>query len=399
MRDLYKYVLVGVVCLLIGAAGTALAMHTGGGEVRVVVQRHDDGRVEVGLQEREVGGGWGERQLPAARFLSESAASGQWIASSPVDVGAGHYLDGALVCVIGHGLPGDVFWRLVDQGVETASEDLSMNVRFATGATPDAQAALVRECVNDEAVAIATTLAAPETMAPALAEARASRTRMVTFNSGSEHAAANGSALHIGLDDRQGGVISGETFTANNLSGAVLCVIHEAENVGLEARCDGLEAAYAGEVERLRIADTGVSDLEGSQAAIEQRISEGGVGGILTLNSSLLPTALAARGDAQIAVASFGWSPDSIPLILSRQVLFVIYDQPHVQAYLTAASIGMMGFSGQFGDVSLLYGGAQVLIEPILFDYERAMATAEQIQRQIDQLSAAGDESSGPAGE
>ena len=205
MRHLYKYILVGVACLLIGAAGTALAMHTGGGEVRLVAQRHEDGRVEIGLQEREVGGGWGERQLPDARFLSAGAMAGQWRASSPLDIGAGRYHDGALACIIGHGRDDDIFWSMVGQGVETASEDLKMNLRFSIAPTPDQQAALVRECVSDDAHLIATTLAAPEALAPAIAEALAAGVQVATFNSGTESAPASGSAMHIGLDDQLGG--------------------------------------------------------------------------------------------------------------------------------------------------------------------------------------------------
>ena len=377
MRHLYKYVLVGVACLLIGAAGTALAMHTGGGEVRLVAQRHEDGRVEIGLQEREVGGGWGERQLPDARFLSAGATVGQWRASSPLDVGAGHLADGALACIIGHGQSDDIFWSMVGQGVETASEDLKMNLRFSIAPTPDQQAALVRECVSDDAQLIATTLAAPETLAPAIAEALAAGVQVATFNSGTESAPASGSAMHIGLDDQLGGKRAGEAFNASGVSGTVLCVIHEAANVGLEERCDYLESSYLGEVERLRIGDAGASSSAGAQAAIAGRLAEGDVAGVLTLGSAMLEPALAARGDSDIAVATFGWSPAAISKILSGEVLFMIYDQPHAQAYLTTAALGMMGLMGQIGNSNLIFGGVRILLEPVVFDRDRAMASAE----------------------
>lgn len=340
--------------------------------MRLVAQRLHDGRIEIGLQERESGGAWGERQLPDARFLPAEATAGQWRTSSPVDVGAGHWFDGALACIVGHGEPRDGFWRQVGRTVELAGEDLKMDVRFVVGETPERQAALVRECIGDDAKVIATTLASPDAMASAIADAREAGVQVVTFNSGGEHASAIGSTMHIGLHDRQGGERAGAAFNAKGVNGTVLCVIHELENVGLEERCDGLESAYSGDVERLRVGETGVSDLEGSQAAIEQRISEGGIGGILTLNSNLLEAALAARGDAKIEVASFGWSPGILAKLLSRQVLFVIYDQPHAQAYLTSAMLALLGFAGQSGDAALVFGGAQVLIEPALFDFERA---------------------------
>ncbi len=397
MRDLYKYVLVGIVCLLIGAAGTALAMHTGGGEVRLVAQRHGDGRVEIGLQEREAGGGWSERQLPNARFLSAEAEAGRWLVSSPLDVGAGRYQDGALFCIVGHGQADDIFWSGVDTGSEQAAEDMKMNLRFVTGSTPDKQAGLVRECVEDGAVAIASTLAAPETLAPALAEARAAGVQIVTFNSGAEYAAASSSAMHIGLDDRLGGERSGETFNANGIEGRILCIIHEAENVGLEERCDGLEATFEGTVERLRIDSTGVSDLAGSQAQIAERLEAGGVSGILLLNGGLRGIARNAIGERQIVLATFGLDLAAIFEVLERQLLFVVYDHPHVQAYTTAGALAQAGFHGRFGDASLVLGGTKVLLEPVVFDLARAQATAQALAGMVERFR--GGQRSGGEGE
>lgn len=257
-----------------------------------------------------------------------------------------------------------------------AAEDLKMNLRFGVGETPEKQAALVHECIDDGAVAIASTLAAPETMATALAEAREAGIPVVTFNSGGSHASAAGSAMHIGLADREGGQRAGEAFNASGVNGTVLCVIHELENQGLEDRCDGLEASYDGEVERLRIGDTGTADIAGSQAAIAQRLAEGDVDGILTLNNDLVGAAIAARGEADVEIASYGFWHGMLASILSRELLFVIYDQPNPQAYLTAATLALIGYSGRFGDVSLLLGGAQILIEPSLYDYERAAGWA-----------------------
>ena len=81
--------------LLLGIAIGALALgvvqsdNDGDGEleVRVAAKRLDDGRVEVGVQQRE-GDGWGERLLPEARFLAAEAEAGVWRSSSPVAVDA-----------------------------------------------------------------------------------------------------------------------------------------------------------------------------------------------------------------------------------------------------------------------------------------------------------------------
>ena len=59
-----------------------------GVEVRVAAQLLADGRMEFALQEREADGTWADRRLPARRFFPANAAVGQWLASSPLTIGA-----------------------------------------------------------------------------------------------------------------------------------------------------------------------------------------------------------------------------------------------------------------------------------------------------------------------
>ncbi len=54
------------------------------GEVRVVVQRLADDRIEFALQTRLPGETWGERILPARRFFSPDTEVGRWLASAPI---------------------------------------------------------------------------------------------------------------------------------------------------------------------------------------------------------------------------------------------------------------------------------------------------------------------------
>lgn len=80
--------------------------------------------------------------------------------------------------------------------------------------------------------------------------------RVISFNSGAEHADSVGSELHIALDDAATGRIAGEEFNRRGFPGPIACLIHEDGNAGLETRCDELEAAYrGGSVSRLRLPD------------------------------------------------------------------------------------------------------------------------------------------------
>ena len=60
----------------------------GAGEVRIAARRLDDGRVEIGLQQRESGGSWSDRRLPRARFLLATVRAGRWLAGSPLSIGS-----------------------------------------------------------------------------------------------------------------------------------------------------------------------------------------------------------------------------------------------------------------------------------------------------------------------
>ena len=62
------------------AAGTNHAA-----EVRAVIRRLSDGRLEVALQQR-LNGQWGDRVLPRLRIVSTTAEDDRWLGSSPVSV-------------------------------------------------------------------------------------------------------------------------------------------------------------------------------------------------------------------------------------------------------------------------------------------------------------------------
>ncbi len=79
--------LLGLLALACAAGGYVLAHVTQGeNEVRVVVRPHEDGRIEVALQQRTEGN-WGEPLKPERRFLSPERIeqqAGRWLQSSPL---------------------------------------------------------------------------------------------------------------------------------------------------------------------------------------------------------------------------------------------------------------------------------------------------------------------------
>ena len=488
--------------MVVGAAALSAVWATTRGtdghvDVRIVVERLDDGRVEVGLQHREVSGEWSETEKPSHRFLAPDAEVGQALHSSAIvvdtdsrhelvantygaflvesgeeigdgfseyfgetadedlpkmlciedlnDPGIGQLCDGLelgyggtverlsvsdydefrtqietavredgdlggyfatsvpladivdqtmeanrtwmpgnywielidpqlsnpddLHCVISHGGEEDLFWELASESSVAAAGALGIDVRTEVYAVAAEQAEAIRRCVADGAVSIATTLAEPEVLKPAVQEAIDAGVHMISFNSGAEVAADVGTALHIGLDDREGGRIAGAEFSERGIEGNALCIIHEPNNVGLHNRCDGLEETFNGTVERW----SPTSD-ETVIEELETRLTEGNVDAVLALssNSGVAIRIVIFLSDADIPAATFGWTRLISELVSEGRMMFAIFDHPELQPYL--AAVGSLIVERLRIDPEGYFNSTQLLIKPMITDAEAMQA-------------------------
>ena len=488
----------------LGAVWATSSETDGHVEVRIVVERLDDGRVEVGLRHLEASGTWGEPQYPELRFLpadtepgaqfqssvivvdtdsrheTVAANYGAYLHESGVDIGArfaerfamptedlpkmlciddlndpgiGQLCDGfesgygvpierleasdyddfraqidtliredgdlggyfatsiptadiidqtleanrarlrgsywielidpqlpdpdELHCIISHGAEDDLFWGLASESSVAAAGALGIDVRTEVYAVAADQANAIRQCVADGAVSIATTLADPEVLKPAVREAIDAGVHVISFNSGAEVAADVGTALHIGLDDREGGRLAGAEFNARGIEGNALCIIHEPNNVGLHDRCDGLEEQFNGTVERWSptSSDTVVEELEA-------RIAEGDVDAVLALSSD---SGVAVRiviwlSDADVPAATFGWTRLISELVSEGRMMFSIFDHPELQPYL--AAVGSLLVERLRVDPVGYFNSTQLLIKPMVTDAEAMQALRESLTSQ-----------------
>ena len=495
--------------VLIGAAALGVVWSAQGGgdaEVRVAVERLDDGRIEIGVQQRSGGGDWGEIERPTRRFLAPDAAAGEVRYSSPlpvdvvtraeqieiayqaelVDTGrrmggyfvaafhadddpeslppvlclvdpaeaalraicdgigetfptgvdvlesgdylaiadeverrllageisqimatSNHVLETAvfardhillnnpelgwtwvhywfemlnpllpgeedLFCAISHGGE-DLFWGLAGDTALVAAAALGINLRAESFADVADMSAAIRRCVADGAVSIATTLVSPDELAPAIAEAAAAGIPIMTFNSGVEAAGDVGASFHIGLDDRRAGELAGEEFNLQGIDGTILCVVHEANNVGLHERCDGLAATYAnGDVE--------VWSYEGDEPeeTLLERTGEGDIAAVMALSDSVgLDILFAQWPDPEVPLATFGFNLGFAKWVQEGKIMFAIYDHPLVQSYLGV--MGALLIERLRLDPITFFNGMSLLIEP-------QIANAEQMRRVTDAL-------------
>ena len=241
-------------------------------------------------------GSWSERQLPQQRVVAADAPSGVWLVSSGVDVPAPEPEEGPLFCVVAHGSKQDRYWQVARAYMHVSAHLADTNYRYVSHLDGADQAAAIDQCSADGAAVIASTLADPEAVTDSLLAAKAAGARIVTFNSGASFAAAAGSEIHVALDDREAGVVAAQRISQLGVTGPIVCVMHEQGNVGLEERCEGLEASYQGaSVRRLHLTE-GATD----EQVVEELIAKltdpdfSDVEMAMTLNANTLFNALDA---------------------------------------------------------------------------------------------------------
>ena len=326
-------------------AGAVYAAQSGETEVRILGIRHDDGRVEVALQQANPDGSWGERISPEQRIMPADVTN-RWLRSSPItlqveadampEIPMPTDPDPAeLYCIVHHGADNDPFWNTFTLVAQQNAAELGLsNVEIHGKPGVAEQAAAIMDCVDRGALGIASSIPDLAGLQEALTSARTSGTFLVTFNSGAELAGQVGSTIHYGLDDRAAGELAGREFSAAGATGTVLCVIHEEVNVGLQDRCDGLESTYGGAVERVLIPAGSLTDPIASGTAIGQAVVANQAAGVLVLNAELINTAIGAVQflGSDALVGAVGRSDASLVLVYEGQLLFAIGDGSLEQA-------------------------------------------------------------------
>ncbi len=373
-------------------------------DVRVSVLKSDDGTVRVGVQALAADGQWGERQLPSRRVISATSPTNTWLRSSPVTLDSGGAL-APLFCVVAHGATDDRFWLKFRAYLHQSANLSNTNLRFETHLQGHAQAAAIERCIADGAAVIASTLASPEDVREPLKRAKEAGLRVVTFNAGVEHAESVGSEIHIALNDRAAGELAGQQFNERGISGQVGCLIHERDNLSLEHRCDGLEAAYQGDgVTRIQLVEA-PANLQGDyddfldQVASELADHEGSrYDAVLTLNGDTLRHALTAvqrLGNTAdgLRIASVGVHLDDLrafpDAMLEQHLDALISDSFDAQGHFVA---GALQLSYNLHNAAYISQPQPWLADPALIDHQSAQANTDafkaisvSLERMLDQ--------------
>jgi simple sugar transport system substrate-binding protein len=286
--------------------------------------------------------------------------------------GGGGAAEGDLsVAVVTHGSAGDAFWDVVQNGAEAAGEDLGVSVDYQSDGDPQRQSQLIDAAVNQDVDGIVVSMANPDALQDSIGAAVSAGIPVVTINSGGERSAEFGAIGHVGQDETIAGRGAGQRLAEDGARN-VLCVVHEAGNIGLEQRCAGAAEGLGLPLTPLQV---DINDLQTAQSTITSQLqSDTSIDGVLTLNSAVAAVAVAAVGDAgsEARVATFDLNQDVITGIQDGGISFAVDQQQYEQGYLPVVMLKLYA-----ENLNTVGGGQPVLTGPGIVDAENVDEIAD----------------------
>lgn len=273
--------------------------------------------------------------------------------------------------VVTHGSAGDAFWDVVQNGAENAGEDLGIEVDYQSDGDPQRQAQLIDAAVNQDVDGIVVSLANPDALEESVRAAVEAGIPVITINSGGDRSAEFGAIGHVGQDEAIAGRGAGEQLAESGATN-VLCVIHEAGNIGLEQRCSGASEGLGAEVATVQV---DINDLPGAQSAIASQLQgNASVDAVLTLNSAVAAVAVEAVADAgsEAQVAAFDLNEDVISGIQAGDIAFAVDQQQYEQGYLPVVMLKLYA-----ENLNTVGGGQPVLTGPGIVDADNVDEIAD----------------------
>jgi simple sugar transport system substrate-binding protein len=312
----------------------------------------------------------------SAMVLAATAAcsgTGQPAAPAANSGGSGSY--GYKFSVITHGAPGDTFWDVVKKGAEKAGSDEGVTVNYqASGGDPAKQSQLIDAAVNEKADGIVVSMANPDALQASIKKATAAGIPVITINSGQDKSKAFGALAHVGQNESIAGQGAGTKLRDSGVH-KLLCVIHEANNIGLQQRCAGAQQGIGGSEETLQV---DINNMADAQNRIKGKLTaDSTIDGVLTLNPAIGAVAVTAISDAhsQAKLATFDLNGDVVNAIKGGKMLFAVDQQQYEQGYLPIVMLKLY-----LENNNTVGGGQPVLTGPGFVTKENA-STVEKLTK------------------
>ncbi|WP_157110338.1 sugar ABC transporter substrate-binding protein [Nocardia anaemiae] len=324
----------------------------------------------------EIGTPWWRRSrrvlpwLAAATLLAACTGPGADVAA-PTQSPVVHGKLGS-VAVVTHGSPGDAFWNVVKNGAESAGKDLGVRVEYNSSGDPGQQAKLIDNAVAQGVDGLVVSMANPEALRPSIEKAVAAGIPVVTINSGESESAKFGAIGHVGQSETLAGQSAGKRL-ADAGRKKLLCVIHEAGNIGANQRCDGATKAF-GNGTTLQVDINNPTDAQSRiKGALE---ADRSIDAVLTLNSQVAARAVDGVKESQSSatVATFDLNTDVVEAIRAGKLLFAVDQQQYEQGYLPIVLLQLYRTN-----LNSVGGGAPVQTGPAFVDKNNVEAVAARV--------------------
>jgi len=277
--------------------------------------------------------------------------------------------------VITHGTQGDAFWNVVKNGAEDAGEQLGVGVEYASDGDAGAQARLIDNAVSRKVDGIVVSMANPDALKGAIENAGEADIPVITINSGSAQSKEFGAIAHVGQEEDIAGEEAGKRLKEDGKK-KLLCVIHEAGNIGLNQRCDGAKRGFGGQVKNLQVDINNPTDIESRIRGALQ--ADSAIDSVLTLNPQVAVNAVNAAKDANSSptVATFDLNSDVVAAVQAGEIEFAVDQQQYQQGYLPIVMLKLY-----VENANTLGGGQPVLTGPGFVDKSNVDKVAKYAER------------------
>ena len=251
------------------------------------------------------------------------------------------------ICVYTHG-DGGAFWSVAKKGAQRAAKDLGVKLDYQeSNNDPQKQAQLIEAGATGGCDGMAVSAPNPDAIKGALAKVAAKKIPIVTMNSGSDVFQELGAMTHVGQDEFIAGQEAGKKFKELGAT-KVLCPLQEANNIGLQSRCDGLKDTFKNTV-NLSLS-SGLADLTKSESEIEAKLkSDSSIDGIFSLNADIATGAALPATDAvgrKITNGTVDLSGDAVKAVKDGKLAFAIDQQQYAQGYMSVTLLYLNKLDG-----------------------------------------------------
>lgn len=277
--------------------------------------------------------------------------------------------------VVVHGNPDGSFWNVVKKGALDAGAQYGVKVSVSGDQEGAQQAKLIDAAVAKSPTGLVVSMANPDALKASLATAQGKDIPFVTINSGADQSKPFGAIGHVGQTETVAGQGAGAEMKKAGAT-KVICLIHEAGNIGLEQRCKGASESFGGSIENLQV---DLNNPQAIQATIKSKLlGDPSVNGILALNPDVAVATVAGVKDAgsKAKIGAFDINTGVLGAVKDGSILFTVDQQQYLQGYLPIAMLVLY-----HDNLNTVGGGLPVLTGPAFITKDNVGPIADLVAK------------------